>query len=152
MTGLDIKPFRNGQANGKERGFTLIESVMVVTILAIVGVALVMFFAGIRSSGDPVTLVQASSLAEEQLERSIAVARAGNFGTIVAIAPAVLPAPYDRFTREVRVDCVNEAGLDTPVAWSVNCAASDIQAKRVRVIMTWAGGGQLDLYTVITNH
>jgi hypothetical protein len=125
---------------------------MVIVVLGIVGSGVLLYFTSMRSSGDPVIIVQGASLAQESIERVIADARAGNFAAIVAVAPVVLPAPFDKFTRETQVICVNEATLDTEIIGDMPaCATSDIGAKRIRVIVSWTGNST-DYVTVITNH
>lgn len=139
-------------ASLRSKGFTLIETLMVIVVLGIVGSGLLLYFTSMRSSGDPVIIVQAASLAQESIERVIADARAGNFAGVVATLPAVLPAPFDKFTRETQVICVNEATLDTEIIGDMPaCATSNIIAKRVRVIVSWTGNST-DYVTIISNH
>src|SRR3972149_4047979 len=91
------------------RGFTLIEVVMVIVLLGILGTGLMMYFVGVSSSGDPVLTAEATELAQERLERALADRKALGFSSLVSEAPAALPAPFDRFTRELEVFCVAEA-------------------------------------------
>ena len=133
------------------RGFTLIEVVMVIVLLGILGTGLMMYFVGVSSSGDPVLTAEATELAQERLERAVADRKALGFSSLVSEAPAALPAPFDRFTRELEVFCVAEADLNASSGTMPGCADSDIQAKRVRVIVTWARGA-VDVATVISNH
>jgi prepilin-type N-terminal cleavage/methylation domain-containing protein len=142
------------QSTQKDRlapGFTLIEVVMVIVLLGIMGTGIIMYFVGVSSSGDPVLTTQATALAQEKLERVIADKKANGFNSIVAEAAAPLAAPFDRFTREVEVFCVQEADLTTSNGTMPNCTDSDILAKRVRVLVTWSAGA-VDFITVITNH
>jgi prepilin-type N-terminal cleavage/methylation domain-containing protein len=134
-----------------EVGFTLIETVMVIVILGILGTGILMYFVSIGSSADPVLATQGTALAQEKLERVIADKKANGFNSIVVEAPSALPAPYNRFTREVEVICVDEADLNTSGGTMPNCTDSDILAKRVKVIVTWPGGSA-DFITVISNH
>lgn len=134
-----------------ERGFTLIEVIMVIVVLAIVGTGILMYFAGLSGRPDAVTLTQASALAQEKMESLLADKKANGFNTIISEAPAALPTPFDRFTREVDVFCVQESDLDTSNGTMPNCSDSDINAKRIRVTVSW-GGGSSDFVTVMTNH
>lgn len=136
---------------GGKHGFTLIEVVMVIVLLGILGTGILMYFVGVSSSGDPVLTTQATTLAQERLERVLADKKANGFASIVPEGPVALAAPFDRFTREVEVFCVQEADLNTSNGTMPGCTDSDIQAKRVRVAVTWAGGS-VDMATVISNH
>lgn len=144
MTGPYRKP-------GSQAGFTLIETIMVITIIAVIGTAILIYFAGVRSSADPVLTAQAVKLAEQQMEQTLSDKQANGFASIVPIAPAPLAAPFDSFTRQVDVACVQESDLNTASGTMPACADTDIQAKNVKVTVTWAGGS-VNLATVITNH
>jgi len=130
------------------RGFTLIETLMVIVLMGIMGTGLVYYFAGLGSSTQA-QVVQATALAQEKLERI--TAEANGFNSIVSEAPAALSAPYDRFTRSVEVYCVNEADLDLSAGTMPNCNDTDINAKRVKVTVSWQGGA-MDFTTIITDH
>lgn len=132
-------------------GFTLIETVMVIIILGVIGTGLIMYFAGAASTGDQAMFTQAVELAQEKMERAAADKKANGFNSIASEAAAPLGAPFDRFTREVEVFCVQEADLDASNGTMPNCSDSDIRAKRVRVTVSWPGGS-FDFITVITNH
>ncbi len=132
-------------------GFTLIETIMVIVILGILGTGILMYFVSIGSSADPVLATQGTALAQEKIERVIADKKANGFDSIIAEAQAALGAPYDRFTREVEVICVDEADLNASGGTMPDCTDSDILAKRVKVIVTWPGGSA-DFITVISNH
>lgn len=132
-------------------GFTLIEMVMVIVVLGIIGTGILMYFAGMGSTADRALMIQATSLAQEKIETVIADKKANGFNSIVSEPAAPLSAPFDRFTREVQVWCVQEADLDTPGGTMPNCTDSDIRAKRVRVVVSWPSG-EADFVTVVTNH
>lgn len=133
-----------------KKGFTLIEAVMVIVLLGIVATGILMYFAGL-SKTDQASIAVATGLAQERMERVIADAKANGFDTVVPAAPAALPAPFSKYTREVEAYCVQEADLDAPSGTMPACADSDIKAKRVRVTVTWPDG-LVDLVTVITDH
>jgi len=132
-------------------GFTLIEVIMVIVLLGIVGSAILMYFAVQGQAPNATLTSQATMLVEEKLEQIVADKKNGGFSSIVAEAPAALAAPFDRFTREVEVICVSEADLDASGGTMPGCADSDILAKRVRVVVSWAGGS-VDLVTVLSDH
>jgi|GEM_PF-3717280 prepilin-type N-terminal cleavage/methylation domain-containing protein len=132
------------------RGFTLIETLMVIVLMGIMGTGLVYYFAALGSSTQS-QAVQASALGQERLERIIADKKASGFNSIIPEAPMTLPAPYDRFTRSVEVICVNETDLDLSAGTMPECADTDISAKRVKVTVSWQGGSA-DFTTIITDH
>ncbi len=134
-----------------DSGFTLIEAVMVIVILAIISTGVLLYFTGVSSSGGPSVLIQATTLGQEKLERVIADKKANGFSSIVSEPSAALTAPFDRFTRGVEVFCVQEADLNTSNGTTPNCADSDILAKRVKVTVSWPNGS-IDLVTVISRH
>lgn len=142
---------RNIKTGSRASGFTLIEVVMVIVILGVIGSGILMYFIGIGSKNDPVLLVQGTALAQEKIERLIADRKGNGFSSIVPETLAPLPVPYDRFTREVEVFCVQEADLNISSGTMPNCSDSDIKAKRIRVTVSWPGGSA-DYVTVITNH
>lgn len=149
---------RHGIHGGKDpgagvgpAGFTLIEVIMVIVLLGIVGAAILMYFAVQGQAPNSTLTNQATMLVEEKLEQIVADKKNGGFISIVAEAPAVLAAPFDRFTREVEVICVSEADLDVSGGTMPGCVDSDILAKRVRVVVSWAGGS-VDLVTVLSDH
>ena len=132
------------------RGFTLIETLMVIVLMGIMGTGLLYYFAGLGSSTQA-QVVQATALGQEKIERIFADKKANGFNSIVSEAPAALSSPYDRFTRSVEVYCVNEADLDLSAGTMPNCNDPDINAKRVKVTVSWQGG-TIDATTVITDH
>lgn len=132
------------------RGFTLIETLMVIVLMGIMGTGLVYYFAALGSSTQS-QVVQASALGQEKLESIIAEKKANSFNSIVAEAATQLAAPYGKFTRSVDVNCVNEADLDLSTGTMPNCNDTDISAKRVKVTISWQGGSA-DFTTIITDH
>jgi prepilin-type N-terminal cleavage/methylation domain-containing protein len=134
-----------------QSGFTLIETVMVIVILGVIGLGIMTYFIGIGSSADPVLTTQATGLASEKMERIIADSKANGFNTILAEAVTPLAAPFSRFSTTVEVICVDEVDLDISGGTMPQCNDSDIGAKRVRVIVSWANN-TLDLVSIISNH
>lgn len=134
----------------REKGFTLIETLMVIVLMGIMGTGLMLYFAGLGSSSQA-QVVQASALAQEKIEKIIADKKARGFNSITAEPAAPLTSPYDRFTRSVDVICVNETDLDLSAGTMPNCNDTDIKAKKVTVTIWWQGGSA-DFSTVITDH
>lgn len=135
----------------RQAGFTLIELIMVIVLVAIVGTGILLYFTGLAAAPDRLVLAQASLLANERLERVIADSKSQGFNSITSEAPATLSSPFDRFTRELVVFCVEEADLDSQSGTMPNCADSDIRAKKTTVSVSWSGG-EVEAATVITRH
>lgn len=135
-----------------EKGFTLIEAVMVIVIMGIIGAGILMYFVGLgKGSSEQALVIQATALAQEKMEKIAADRKTNGFASIISEPSAAMPAPYGRFTSEVEVYCVEEADLDAGSGTMPDCSDSDIKAKRVRVIISWPGGST-DFTTVISNH
>ncbi len=134
-----------------EGGFTLIETIMIIVLLGILASGILMYFTGIGRGSEGFLLSQAAFLAQEKMEEIIALNKADGFDSITSQAPATLPSPFDNFTREVEVFCVDESDLNTSSGTMPECSDSDIKAKRVRVTVSWQGGS-IDLVTVVSDH
>lgn len=132
------------------RGLTLVEVVMVIVLLGIIGTGILLYLAGLGGGANATLTTQAAMLASSKAEEITAEARAGNFSSIIDEAPAPLAAPFDGFTREVEAFCVSESDLDAAAGTMPQCDDSDIDAKRVKVTVTWPGGA-VDLVTVISD-
>lgn len=151
---LGLTPYASRLTPHDSRGFTLIETVMVIALLGIVGAGILLYFSGMRGSADPVLRIQAIELAQEKMERIIADKKANGFNSIVAEAAAALAAPFTNFTREVTVICVTEGALNTDIGGMPNCGApGSYRAKNVKVTVTWTGGGStgVSLVTVLSD-
>lgn len=135
------------------KGFTLIETVMVIVLLGIVGAGILMYFAGMRGSADPVLRLQAIELAQERMEKIIADKKANGFSSVVAEASAPLAAPFSNFSRGVNVICVQEGDFNTSNGTMPNCSdVSQYHAKRVQVTVSWTSDGSISLVTVLSDH
>lgn len=135
-----------------QSGFTLIETIMALVLIGIIGAGILSYFVNLgKGSSEQAIIVQASALVQEGMEEVLADKKTNGFASVVPVAPAALSPPYDRFSREVEVFCVQEADLTTSSGTMPACSDSDIRSKRVRVIISWSGG-QIDVSTVISNH
>lgn len=137
-------------------GFTLIETLMAIIVLAVVSTGVLMYFMGLSRGGEQGRASEALRLAQERMEDIIAAEKANGFASIPINSPAVndpvFSTPFDIFTRSVEVYCVNEATPDANNGDTTDaCPGSDIVAKRVKVAMSWTGGA-VDLTTVFSEH
>ncbi|MEE9613782.1 MAG: type II secretion system protein [Thermodesulfobacteriota bacterium] len=134
-------------------GFTLIETIMIIVLLAILGSGILIYFFSIAGSGGQVITVQAVELAEDKVEEVLSEKNT-SFSGVVSEASAAFSAPMDDFTSEVDVFCVAEADLDASSGTIPDCTDSDINAKRITVTVSWSkgGGGSVSLVTVVSDH
>ncbi|MHB8483677.1 MAG: prepilin-type N-terminal cleavage/methylation domain-containing protein [Nitrospiria bacterium] len=108
-----------------QRGFTLIEILMTIVLLAVITSGLMaMFTTFSQSNGDPSVVTQATELAQETLDQIIAdkenSARGFNY-VVNANYPAENPVTgFPGFNRSVNIVFVNPGGLNTPVAGPTN--------------------------------
>ncbi len=138
--------------SSSQSGFTLIETIMALVLIGIIGAGILSYFVNLgKGSSEQAIIVQASALAQEGMEELLADKKTNGFSSVVSVSAAPLSPPYDRFTREVEVFCVQEADLNASGGTMPACNDSDIRSKRVRVIISWSGG-QVDISTVISNH
>ena len=139
------------------RGFTLIELVVVITLLGIVGGSILIYFFGVKRSGDPVLRTQAIELAQEKMDRILADKKNSSRGfsyiqnsNYAAESPVSGISPS--FNRSVDIFCVLEADLNISNGTIPNCSTTDFKAKRVKVTVTSPNNESVYLVTVLANY
>jgi prepilin-type N-terminal cleavage/methylation domain-containing protein len=114
---------------GNQRGFTLIEVIITIVLLAILTSGLMaMFTTFARNNGDPSVIIQATELAQEKMEQIIAdrenSARGFNYvlnANYPAEPPFNPPLGSTGFSRSVSVICVIPSnGLNVSQACPTN--------------------------------
>lgn len=128
-------------------GFTLIETIITVLVIAIVGAAVMLpFVNSLSGSPNPVWIQQASDLVQGELEQVIATKRASGFGAIATGGCSVpTPAEFSPCTRTV---CYVPAGnLNDTSACGTATAY-----KRVEVTVPHATVGNVTAVLLVTNY
>ncbi len=139
--------------NPKSNGFTLIEIIITIAVLAIAAVGVLSVFSvGIQGSPHPLLVAQATQLAQERMEtivgdrlnpgRSFNYIDPGNYG---ADAPVVGP---NTFNRSVSIFCVTAADLNTNKG-APPCASG---YTHVTVTVANAAIGTVTVQGLVTNY
>ncbi|MFZ5861703.1 MAG: type IV pilus modification PilV family protein [Nitrospirota bacterium] len=145
-----------------ERGITLIETVIVIVVLALSLAVLIPSTVSTRHSATPVLTQQAAALAQEKFEQIFAdrldqtTPRGFTYATTPGNYPAENPiAGVTGFSRSVAITCVTTADLNAVgSAPGPSCAASDGRTDyaRVTVTVTNASLGNVTATTLLTNY
>jgi len=128
---------------GKNRkGFTLIEAVMAMIIMAISLTPFSILIATVMTQQNGFSQAQATAvaLAEGEMER----VTAERFSLCVSESVAAFAAPFSTYTRQIVVDYVNAGALDTPVAGPTDY-------KRVQVKVANNMTGTITLTSLVAN-
>ena len=146
----------------RDRGFTLIETVIVVVVLGLSLGVLIPFTVSLRNSAAPVLTQQAALLAQEKLEQIVAdrVDRTTPRGFVYATTPGNYPAEnpiagVTGFNRSVAIACVTTADLNAAgTAPNPSCALSDARTDYARLTVTVSNSflGNVTAVTLITNY
>ncbi len=147
----------------QERGFTLIETVIVVVVIGLAFGILVPFAVSLRNSSSPVLTELGATLAQEKIEQIIADRRDTGIprGFTYATTPGNYPAEtaavlgFDGYARSVAITCVTAANLNAVgTAPSPSCAASAGQTDyaRVTVTVTHSTFGSLTAVALLVNY
>lgn len=137
-----------------EKGFSLIELVIVIVILGIASVGLMTVFStGTKKSADPLLENQALQLAQEKLDIVIAdrMNAARGFAYITGASyPAENAAAlgFPGFSRATTVFCVTAAALNTSSGLAPPCASG---YTHVTVTVSHAVLGGVTAETLVTN-
>jgi prepilin-type N-terminal cleavage/methylation domain-containing protein len=145
----------------REAGFTLIEVVVTIIVLAIALGILVPFVVSLKGSASPVVTQQAITLAQERLEQIIAdrsdtsIPRGFTYATTPGNYPAENPVTgFTNFTRSVAIACVTTANLNAVgTAPSPSCSIADGETDyaRVTVTVTNATSGPVSVVSLLAN-
>ena len=134
------------QAHRFAKGFTLIETVLVIVVLGIAAAAvLALFTESMRGSGNPAVVTQALELAQGELEQVIADKRANGFNAIATGTAGCTIGLPSCFACSRSVQYVDASDLNTAVAGPTNY-------KRVAVTVTAPDNSQLTVVTLLSNH
>lgn len=129
-------------------GFTLIETIITILIIAIIGAAVLLpFVNSLSGSPNPVWIQQASDLAQAELEQVIATKRASGFGAIatgVAACSVSMPAG---FACSRAVCYVPPANLN-----DTSTCATTTAYKRVAVMVNQATVGDVSSVLLIADY
>jgi prepilin-type N-terminal cleavage/methylation domain-containing protein len=149
-------------AHDGEQGFTLIETVIAVIVLALATGLLIPFTVSLRNSAAPPLSEQQLLLAQEKLEQVIADRRdsATPKGFVYATNPANYPAEnpvagVTGFSRSVTIACVTAANPNAAgAAPNPSCAVSDGRTDYGRVTVTVSNAflGTITAVTLLSNH
>lgn len=131
---------------GNQRGFTLIEVIMTIVLLAVLTSGLMaMFTTFSQFNGDPSVMIQASELAQEKMDQTVANKTLNGFNSIAVGNTTDNPVlGTATFTRVLSVGYVNPAALNTIVAGPTNY-------KNITVTVT-SNAGTLTLATLIGSY
>lgn len=125
----------------KKRGFTLVEIVISIVILAVVLTPFTVLVATIvRKNIYSQAQATAVALAEGEIERLTNM----RFSAVDDEASAAFAAPFSAYTHTAAVDYVNAGDLNTPVAGPTNY-------KRVQITVDNSISGTITLTTLVTN-
>ncbi len=130
-------------------GFTLIEIIITLIVLSIAAVGVLsVFTAGMKGSSNPLMVDQATQLAQEKMDETIALKKSGGFGAVVPVAPGPFIPAVAGFTWSRTVDCVTAADLATSTG-APPCASG---YAHVIITVTNTVVGSVSVDTVVTNY
>ena len=151
----------------RDRGFTLIETIIVIVVLGLSMGVLIPFTVSLRNSAAPVLTQQAALLAQEKLEQIVADRLDRNRldgttprGFVYATTPGNYPAEgpiagVTGFSRSVAIACVTTANLNaTGTAPNPSCALSDVRTDYARLTVTVSNSflGSVTAVTLLANY
>ncbi len=142
---------RNAESN--EGGFTLIELIITIIVLAIAGIGVMSVFSNsMRTGANPLVVTQAAHLAREKMEIVIGDRQntARGFSWIIpANYPAENPVSgFSAFNRSVLIYCVSAGDLNTNVG-SPPCTTG---YAHITVSVTNAAIGTITSESIVANY
>jgi prepilin-type N-terminal cleavage/methylation domain-containing protein len=141
------------------RGFTMIEMILFIILLAIAAAFLAPFSTGLRGSPDPVLMQQAVALVQDRLEQIVAdrrdttTPRGYTYATNPANYPAETPVTgYANFNRAVAIACVTTADLNAAGSSPAPSCNGVTDHARITVTVTNAKIGSVSAATLASNY
>jgi prepilin-type N-terminal cleavage/methylation domain-containing protein len=124
------------------RGFTLVEAIMAMVIMAVVLTPFTILIATVMAKGNRFTQAQATAvaLAESKMEE----VTADRFSLAASAGPTAFAAPFANYQWQVVVEYVNAGALNTVIA-----GPTDYKRIQVRVIDPLVGTNTL--VTILAN-
>jgi MSHA pilin protein MshD len=135
-----------------EGGFSLIEIIITLVVLSIAAIGVLsVFTTGISGSADPLILNQAISLAQEQMDATIALKKSGGFGAVGAVGTGPFVPAVAGFTWSRAVNCVTAVNDLTPVG-APPCPVAVADYAIVTITVNNPVVGNVTMVTLLTNY
>lgn len=130
----------------RDRGFTLIETIIVIVVLGLSMGVLIPFTVSLRNSAAPVLTQQATSLAQGELDQVIAEKRAGGYAAVAGACAVPMPTGFGCARSLCYVPAPPGSLNDLSACATVN------GYRRVQVTVNHAAVGNITAVTLVTNY